>query len=336
MTPPPPVYADSECGTVAARAHVRRRGESRISPIADGPPPTTSSAQSSRRRPTSSSPMRTVISSPCHDSRPDRHGAESQLLRPHHPLSGAAPYTHRRRERSRTDRRLDNNPAIRPALHLLTAASTHLRRHSRTLAQPNVVPCCCRARVGNVRFAYDYGQLYIYDATTGVSADGNPYLDALDAATESGLSIGAASGVVDVLMPRQENFSAEIELMITRSPRPLEESADHIIEFDLESSGQTAGRVGGLRRARRRDPARALSREAQRLWFRRCCAVVVRRSGLPDRQVSAGTLARPTLKSPQPRCDVGLVTTSGANRPWRHSGTLAHATAVRLDGPNRE
>ena len=26
--------------------------------------------------------------------------------------------------------------------------------------------------------------------------------------------------------------------MITRSPRPLEESADHIIEFDLESSGQ--------------------------------------------------------------------------------------------------
>ncbi len=89
-----------------------------------------------------------------------------------------------------------------------------------------------------MRFAYDYGQLYIYDATTGVSADGNPYLDALDAATESGLSIGAASGVVDVLMPRQENFSAEIEFMITRSPRPLEESADHIIEFDLESSGQ--------------------------------------------------------------------------------------------------
>jgi hypothetical protein len=89
-----------------------------------------------------------------------------------------------------------------------------------------------------VRFAYDYGQLYIYDATSDVSADGNPYIDALDAATESGLSVGVASGIVDVLMPRQENFGAEIEVMIAGSPRPIEESADHIVEFDLESSGQ--------------------------------------------------------------------------------------------------
>ena len=89
-----------------------------------------------------------------------------------------------------------------------------------------------------MRFVYDYGQLYLYDTTAGVSADGNPYLDALDAATESGLSAGAASGVVDVLMPRQENFGAEIEVVTTTSAPALDESADHVVEFDLASSGQ--------------------------------------------------------------------------------------------------
>jgi hypothetical protein len=88
-----------------------------------------------------------------------------------------------------------------------------------------------------VRFAYDYSQLYLYDATPGVSADGNPYLDALDAAAECGLSVGAASGVVDVLMPRQENFGAEIDVAVADSAPPLDESADHVVEFDLASSG---------------------------------------------------------------------------------------------------
>ena len=89
-----------------------------------------------------------------------------------------------------------------------------------------------------MRFAYDYGQLYIHDATWTLPTDGNAYLDALDAATASGLSVGIASGVVDVLMPRQENFSAEIDVFATGSAPWVDESADHIIEFDLASTGR--------------------------------------------------------------------------------------------------
>jgi len=86
--------------------------------------------------------------------------------------------------------------------------------------------------------AYDYNQLYLYDAAHEVSADGNDYIDALDAATRAGQTIGAASGVVDVLMPRQENFSAKLELSVTQSAPPVIETADHVVEFDLLSSGQ--------------------------------------------------------------------------------------------------
>jgi hypothetical protein len=86
--------------------------------------------------------------------------------------------------------------------------------------------------------AYDYNQLYLYDATHELSGDGNDYLDALDAATSAGLTVGAASGVVDVLMPRQENFSTELDLRITDSPPPETEDADHVVEFDLVSSGR--------------------------------------------------------------------------------------------------
>jgi hypothetical protein len=72
-----------------------------------------------------------------------------------------------------------------------------------------------------VEFAYDYNQLYLYDAALDRSGADNAYLDALDAATQSGLTVGAASGVVDVLMPRQENFSAIIDVAITdSSPLP--------------------------------------------------------------------------------------------------------------------
>src|SRR3954462_7443703 len=88
-----------------------------------------------------------------------------------------------------------------------------------------------------MRFIYDYGQLYLYDAGAGPEGD-NAYLDALDAATESGLTVGAASGIVDVLMPRQENFSAEIGVVPTAEPPDLSTSADHIVEFDLTSSGR--------------------------------------------------------------------------------------------------
>jgi hypothetical protein len=89
-----------------------------------------------------------------------------------------------------------------------------------------------------VRFAYDYSQLYIYDAAQLFPEDGNPYLDALDAATESGLTVGAAAGIIDLLMPRQENFSAEIDVTQTTSSPPISETADHIVEFDLTSSGR--------------------------------------------------------------------------------------------------
>lgn len=86
--------------------------------------------------------------------------------------------------------------------------------------------------------AYDYNQLYLSDAAHELSADGNDYLDALDAATRAGLTVGAASGIVDVLMPRKENFSAELELSITEQLPPLIETADHVVEFDLVSSGR--------------------------------------------------------------------------------------------------
>jgi hypothetical protein len=89
-----------------------------------------------------------------------------------------------------------------------------------------------------LRFAYDYGQLYVYDAALAFPVDGNVYLDALDAATESGLTCGVATGLVDLLMPRQENFGAEIDVTTVGSAPPLDESADHIVEFGLESSGR--------------------------------------------------------------------------------------------------
>ena len=39
-------------------------------------------------------------------------------------------------------------------------------------------------------------------------------------------------------MPRQENFSAKLELRITRSSPPVIETADHVVEFDLSSTGR--------------------------------------------------------------------------------------------------
>lgn len=94
-------------------------------------------------------------------------------------------------------------------------------------------------KTSTVEFAYDYNQLYVYDvAGLDLSGEANPYLDALDAATASGLTVGKASGVVDVLMPRQENFSAALEFALATSPPPVDEAADHVVEFDLTSSGR--------------------------------------------------------------------------------------------------
>lgn len=83
-------------------------------------------------------------------------------------------------------------------------------------------------------FAYDYNQLYVYDAGRERPAEGNEYLDALDAANEAGLSVGARSGVVDVLMPRRENFAAAVEVRVLPAAPPVRADADHVVEFDLE------------------------------------------------------------------------------------------------------
>ena len=85
-------------------------------------------------------------------------------------------------------------------------------------------------------FAYDYSQLYVYDAGREAAGEGNEYLDALDTLTRAGSTVAAASGVVDVLMPRQDNFSAGLEVSVTDSPPPLIDTADHIVEFDVTSA----------------------------------------------------------------------------------------------------
>jgi hypothetical protein len=82
-------------------------------------------------------------------------------------------------------------------------------------------------------FAYDYNQLYLYDAARERPVDGNEYLDALDAATETGLTVGARSEIIDVLMPRQDNFGARIEVKLTTDQPAIRDDADHVVEFDL-------------------------------------------------------------------------------------------------------
>jgi hypothetical protein len=88
-------------------------------------------------------------------------------------------------------------------------------------------------------FAYDYNQLYLYDPAVDRASADNVYLDALAAATEAGLTVGARSGIVDVLMPRQENFGATVEVRVLAAEPELRATADHIVEFDLRiSSGR--------------------------------------------------------------------------------------------------
>jgi hypothetical protein len=84
-----------------------------------------------------------------------------------------------------------------------------------------------------VLLSYDYWQLYVYDRGRKRPDSGNEYLDALDAANESGQSVGVASGVVDMLMPRQDNFAAPAHLGIVAEPPPLLADADHVVEFSL-------------------------------------------------------------------------------------------------------
>ena len=84
-----------------------------------------------------------------------------------------------------------------------------------------------------VTVSYDFNQLYLYDAERERWEEGNEYLDALAAAKETGLTVGARSGVVDVLMPRRENFGAILAIQVLPSPPAVRGDADHIVEFDL-------------------------------------------------------------------------------------------------------
>jgi hypothetical protein len=91
-------------------------------------------------------------------------------------------------------------------------------------------------RVGRreVTFVYDYGQVYLYDADRSWSKDSAEFLQALDDARSRGLSVGVADDLVDILMPRQDNFEAELVVEeCDESPPIVEDEWDHIVEFPL-------------------------------------------------------------------------------------------------------
>lgn len=86
----------------------------------------------------------------------------------------------------------------------------------------------------DVRFVYDYGQVYLHDAER-TWAEGYPeYVSALDDARARALSIGLADDLVDVLMPRQENFSARLSVEVWEGSPPIElEQWDHVVDFPI-------------------------------------------------------------------------------------------------------
>ena len=81
-------------------------------------------------------------------------------------------------------------------------------------------------------FVYDYGQVYLYDATAADSVD---YLAALDDSTRTGLTVGAAGALVDLLLPLQWNFSAPLVLETVGGEPVLDlEDWEHVVEFSLQ------------------------------------------------------------------------------------------------------
>ena len=81
-------------------------------------------------------------------------------------------------------------------------------------------------------FVYDYGQVYLYDAAGVGSVD---FLAALEDSTRTGLSVGVADGLVDLLMPLQWNFSAALSLeMLAGEPAPDLDEWEHMVEFALQ------------------------------------------------------------------------------------------------------
>jgi hypothetical protein len=82
-------------------------------------------------------------------------------------------------------------------------------------------------------FGYDYHQLFLYDASRPWRPDAGEYVDVVDAAQASGLTVATLDGVAGVLMPRQENFAAALELRVAPSEPERTADADHVVEFDL-------------------------------------------------------------------------------------------------------
>jgi len=81
-------------------------------------------------------------------------------------------------------------------------------------------------------FVYDYGQVYLYDAAAAESVD---FLAALDDAGRTGMSVGVAGALVDLLLPLQWNFSAPLLLeTLEGEPPPDLDEWEHMVEFVLQ------------------------------------------------------------------------------------------------------
>jgi hypothetical protein len=84
-------------------------------------------------------------------------------------------------------------------------------------------------------FAYDYAQVYLYDsARPWPDDDTNVFMDALDDANARGLSVGMSDGLVDLLMVRQDNSEAPLQLeVLETAPSADLDGWDHVVEFPL-------------------------------------------------------------------------------------------------------
>jgi hypothetical protein len=81
-------------------------------------------------------------------------------------------------------------------------------------------------------FVYDYGQVYLHDAAAADSVD---FLAALDDSTRTGLSVGVAGGLVDLLLPLQWNFAAPLVLETSDAEPELDlDGWEHVVEFALQ------------------------------------------------------------------------------------------------------
>jgi hypothetical protein len=79
---------------------------------------------------------------------------------------------------------------------------------------------------------YDYGQVYLYDAAAADSVD---FLAALDDSARTGLTVGVAGALVDLLLPLQWNFSAPLVLETVDGEPVLDlEEWEHVVEFPLQ------------------------------------------------------------------------------------------------------